>query len=84
MKIIIYLGLILLPLSATAQETEEGREVTYAERTEINFDEMEVTGELIKPQGSVIVDRKRAEFDSLIDLRTNWDKEMKKSLKEIR
>jgi hypothetical protein len=84
MKIVIYLGLILLPLSATAQEIKEGREVTYAERTEINFDEMEVTGELIKPQGSVIVDRKRAEFDSLIDLRTNWDKEMKKSLKEIR
>ena len=82
MKIIAFL--ILMPLSAHAQETVKPQKVTYAERTEINFDEMEVTGELIKPQGSVIVDRKRAEFDSLIDLRTNWNKEMKKSLKEIR
>ena len=75
---------LLLSFPAYGQEENEDRKIVYQERTEIDFDAMEVTGELVKPQGSVITDRKRAKFDSFIKLRVNWDKEMKKSLKEIR
>ena len=76
--------MLLLSFPAYGQEKKEDRKIIYQERTEIDFDAMEVTGELVKPQGSVITDRKRAKFDSFIKLRVNWDKEMKKSLKEIR
>ena len=75
--------MLLLSFPAYGQEKNEDRKIVYQERTEIDFDAMEVTGELVKPQGSVIVDRKRAKFDSFIKLRVNWDKEMKKSTKEI-
>jgi hypothetical protein len=81
---IIFLSLLLFPSVAGAQDKKEKPKVVYEQRTEIDFDEMEVTGELVKPQGSVITARKRAVFDSFIKLRVNWDKEMKKSTKEIR
>ena len=83
-KISVLLSLPLLSVPALAQDKPEDQNIVYQERTEIDFEEIEVVGELVKPQGSVITDRRRAVFNSFIRLRINWDKEMKESLKEIR
>ena len=83
-KISVLLSLLLLSVPALAQDKPKNQNIVYQERTEIDFDEMEVLGELVRPQGSVITDRRRAVFDSFIKLRINWDKEMKESLKEVR
>ena len=83
-KISVLFSLLLLSVPTFAQDKPENQNIVYQERTEIDFDEMEVLGELVRPQGSVITDRRRAVFDSFIRLRINWDKEMKESLKEIR
>ena len=52
--------------------------------TEIDFEGVEVAGELVKPQGALLLDRKRANFNPLIKLRTDFDEEMEKSVDEVK
>ncbi len=82
-------ALLLLPFLATSafaqDEVEtETREVRYKERTEIDFDGVDVTGELVKPQGALVVNRRKAEFNPLIKLRESFDTEMKQSVDEVK
>jgi hypothetical protein len=75
----IYLLLISL---AWGQENEQT--VKYSERTEIDFEAIDITGEMIKPQGSLIVERSNARFNPLIELRTDWNTEMNQSVNSIK
>ena len=80
-----YLFLFLISGIALADDTkEEEPKVIYKERTEIDFEGVEVAGELVRPQGTLILDRKRAQFNSMIKLRTDFDDEMDKSVDEIK
>ncbi len=72
----------LLLLLTLAQETEEPK-VKYKKETIIDFEGIELEGELVRPQGNLILERKRANFNPLIRLRQNFDSEMKESAKEI-
>ena len=71
-----------LLLLALAQETEEPN-VKYKKETVIDFEGLEIEGELVRPQGNLILERKRANFNPLIRLRQDFDTEMKESSKEI-
>ena len=73
----------LVSMPAFAQDEEEPK-VVYKSRTEIDFEGVEVDGELVKPQGALLLDRKRANFNPLIKLRTDFDDEMDKSVDEIK
>jgi len=73
--------------AAQAQDDEEdtgGRKVIYKSKTEIDFEGLEVAGELVKPQGALLVDRKRASFNPLIRLRTDFNEEMAESVDEVK
>ena len=72
------------PAFAQEESAEEGRQIKYKEREEIDFEGVDVTGELVKPQGSLLLDRRKANFNPLIKLRENWDEEMKQSVDEIK
>ena len=76
--------LFLLAGLAYANDTKEEPKVVYKERTEIDFESVEVSGELVKPQGSLVLDRKRAQFNSMVKLRTDFDDLMDKSVDEIK
>ena len=52
-------------------------------RTEIDFDSVDVNGELIKPVGALLIERKRAQFNPLIKLRQDFKPEMKRSIKQV-
>ena len=80
-----YLLIIPLLISglAYADEPEEPR-VVYKEKTEIDFEGVELSGELVKPQGSLILDRKRANFNSMVWIRADFDDEMDKTVEEIK
>ncbi len=65
-------------------QSEDDKKVVYKERTEIDFEGVEVAGELVKPQGALLLDRKRANFNPLIKLRTNFDDEMDQSIDEVK
>ncbi len=78
--------LLFFALNAFADDPEEeveGRKVVYNSRTEIDFEEVEVDGQLVKPEGALLLDRKRATFNPMIRLRKNWDVEISESLKEV-
>ena len=90
MRRIFPVSLALLAFSSAAfAQDEEGGEgenprVQYKARTEIDFEGVEVAGELVKPQGALLLDRKRASFNPLITLRTDFNDEMAQSVNEVK
>ena len=62
----------------------QDRATEYEKRTEIDFEALDITGEMIKPQGSVIIERRKAEFNPLIKIRTDFNHEMNESVREIK
>ena len=79
----MYLLFLLLSL-AYADDPKEEPKVVYKQRTEIDFEGVEIEGELVKPQGSLVLDRRHAKFNPMIKLRTDFDDEMDKSVDEIK
>tara|TARA_B100000287_G_scaffold341041_1_gene327562 strand:- start:2860 stop:3105 length:246 start_codon:yes stop_codon:yes gene_type:complete len=79
-----YLILFVLSGSAYANDEKEKPRVVYKQKTEIDFEGVEIDGELVKPQGALLLDRKRAQFNSMIRLRTDFDDLMEDSVEEIK
>jgi hypothetical protein len=79
-----YLVLFLLSGIAYANDEEEEPRVVYKQKTEIDFEGVEVEGELVKPQGSLLLERKHAKFNPMIKLRTDFDDLMEDSVEEIK
>ena len=76
-------GAVAVSSPALAQD-EEDRKIVYKQRTEIDFEGVEVAGELVKPQGALLLDRKRANFNPLIKLREDFNEEMDQSVNQIK
>jgi hypothetical protein len=76
--------MFLMLLMSLVFAQEEGRTVTYSKETEIDFEGVDVSGELVKPAGALLLDRKRASFNPLIKLRTDFNPEISKSVSEIK
>jgi hypothetical protein len=73
------------PAVASAQDTDDsGRQIKYKERTEIDFEGVDVNGELVKPAGQLLLDRRKANFNPLIRIRENFSEEMKQSIDEVK
>lgn len=62
----------------------EERNSKYQYQTEIDFDALDITGEMVKPQGSLIIERQGVKFNPLIELRMDWNEEMRESVREIK
>ena len=76
--------MILMFLVSLASGQDEDRDVKYRSRTEIDFEGVDVTGQLVKPQGALLLDRKRASFNPLIKLRSDFNPEISSSVTEIK
>ena len=84
MKIVVLIFALLFPFLANAQERGGNERIIYKQRTEINFDGVDIQGELVKPQGTLLLDRRSASFNPLIKLRENWNLEIQESIRMIR
>ena len=84
MRSILLTFCLCLGTSAFADEPVEEPKVIYKERTEIDFEGVELQGELVRPQGSLILDRQRAKFNSMVWIRADFDDEMDKTVEEIK
>jgi len=78
----MFLLLLSLTTSAIAQNNDKG--IVYKKRTEIDFEGVDVEGQLVKPQGSLILDRQKARFNPLISLRTDFNPEMSSSVYQVK
>ena len=83
MRTIIFILALLFPAMAHTQDKED-RKIIYKARTEIDFEDVDVTGELIKPQGALIINRKKATFPPLIKLREDWNDELKRTIDKVK
>lgn len=82
---------LLAPMVASAQEADEaniveegGKKVKYKAKTEISFEGVDVEGEIKKPAGAYLQDRRRAKFSPLIKFRVDFDKEMLQSANDVK
>jgi len=74
------INLILLASLSHADEIE----VVYKQKTEIDFEAVDVEGQLVKPEGHLITEREVALFNPMIKLRMDFDQEISNSVNEIK
>ena len=72
---------MILLLSALIYGDEP--KITYKEKTEIDFESVEIEGAVKKPNGQMVLERRKAEFNPLIELKEDFLYEMNQSLKEV-
>ena len=75
--------MILLLISIFTAQAEE-KNIIYSERTEIDFEAIDIDGELVKPQGALLIERGSVRFSPLIELRLEFDEEMNRSVNSIK
>lgn len=86
--LLLAVGLVF-SLSGLALAQDEGgaaggEEVTmYKKTTIIDFSDVTITGELTKPEGSYLMNKKKANFDLLIRVRDNFLPEMIKTVDNL-
>ena len=74
------LNLLLITTLSHAEEVQ----IVYKQKTEIDFEGVDVEGQLVKPEGQLISEREIAQFNPLIKLRYNFNEEMSQSVNEIK
>ncbi|MHA2403218.1 MAG: hypothetical protein ACXADH_09540 [Candidatus Kariarchaeaceae archaeon] len=74
------LNLLLIATLSHAEETQ----IVYKQKTEIDFEGVDVEGELVKPEGRLITEREVAKFNPLIKLRYDFNEEMSQSVNDIK
>ena len=82
-RFIILIPLLFLGGDAIASDDEETK-VVYRQVSTIDFEDLEIEGTLIKPQSALVLERKKASFNPLINLRTDWNDEIEKNLDEVK
>ncbi len=76
--------LLLTTMALAGDETKEEGRVIYKQKTEIDFEDLEIEGVLQKPQSALVLERKKASFNPLIKLRTSFNDEIGQSTDEIK
>lgn len=79
MSVLHVAAFTLLSLSAPEQPVEKDQMV-YKTKTIIDFSELQIAGEIAKPEGSYISSRKDTKFKSLIRLRMDFRPELLTSM----
>jgi hypothetical protein len=75
--------LLLIVQDLEASDKQKNR-IQYKKQTEIDFEGLEIEGELVKPQGALIQERPGTKFNPLVKLKTDFTYEIKKSVAEIK
>jgi hypothetical protein len=75
--------LILLLLIQDVEASDKPK-IQYKKQTEIDFEGLEIEGELVKPQGALIQERTGTKFNPLVKLKTDFTYEIKNSVNEIK
>jgi hypothetical protein len=71
-------------VARASDDEDTDRKVVYRQKTEIDFEGLDVEASLVKPQGALVLDRKQASFNPLIKLRKDFNTEIDQSTDEIK
>jgi hypothetical protein len=78
------LSLLAFGFMSTAYAEDSQPLIKYQERTEIDFESVDVNGEMVKPEGILTTERTTAIFNPLIKLRYDFNSEMSQSVNDIK
>ncbi|MDR0965121.1 MAG: hypothetical protein LBM75_01200 [Myxococcales bacterium] len=87
-------SIALCPIRAEAEEAaaagepsappaETPPQVVYEKKTVLDFSDVTLEGELTRPEGSYLLNRKKARFGSLVQLRADFLPELQKSIDNL-
>ena len=79
---LIAFGLMAPASMAFAQDDDAN--VRYRKKTEIDFEDVSIDGELKKPHGAYLLDKRQSSFNPLIRLKENFSQEMVDSVNQVR
>ncbi len=82
----LFLALLATPAAFAQDEPSDdsGKKVLYKQKTEIDFEDLSVDGELKKPHGQYVLDKRQAAFNPLIKMRQDFNPEMYESVNEVK
>lgn len=85
LSILAALALFATALPAAAQDNviQEDDKTVYSKKTVIDFSDVNIEGELTKPEGSYMKTRKKTRFRNLIELRGNFRPELARSVSKL-
>ena len=84
-RLLVSLGRSMIYLLiGLALAEEPSPTVVYKKQTEIDFEAVDIEGQLVKPEGTLVQERQEALFNPLIRLRMDWDEEISQSVNEIK
>lgn len=72
--------MFLFIMTLFTAQAQENNNIQYERQTEIDFEALELSGELVKPQGALIIERTNVRFNPLIELRMDFNPEMAASV----
>jgi len=92
MKTLQYFVILILAVGALAsvavfagdKKKSSGGSVSYEKRTKLDFEARSVDGQFLKPDGLSVGADKNLDFDSLLQARKNFRKELKRSAGAVR
>jgi hypothetical protein len=77
-------ALALFAGSVDAQDyIQEGDKTVYSKKTVIDFSDVNIEGELTKPEGSYVKNRKKTRFRNLIEMRGDFRPELARSVSKL-
>lgn len=80
-------AVVFLGQSALAQDKEnvirEADRVVYRKKQVIDFTDVAIDGELVKPEGSYAVSKNKTRFRSLVKVREHFVSELQKSVDNL-
>ena len=85
MKVAIVVTSLGISGAAFAQEkvVREADRTSYKKKTIIDFSDVTIQGELTKPEGSYLLNRKKTSFKSLLKIRGNFLPELFNSIDNL-
>jgi hypothetical protein len=92
MKLVEQITIAVLALGAISsiaafagdKKKSDTKTVSYERRTKLDFEAKSVDGEFLKPDGLAVGADKNLDFDSLLQARKNFKKELKRSSGAVR
>ena len=83
-KFLIAFILFIPSFAKAADDEEQDRKVVYKQKTEIDFESLDVEATIQKPSSSLILERKQASFNPLVKIRSDWTDLMDESIDEVK
>lgn len=69
--------------AADSKVIQEADKTVFKKKTVIDFNDVTLEGELTKPEGSYLLNRKKTKFGNLIKLRNDFLPELQKSVDNL-